>query len=46
MQDFLFNGNYLLSLFHAILNVFEGIILPTHLRDDPFFLVDKKKDSS
>jgi hypothetical protein len=38
MQDFLFNGNYLLSLFHAILNVFEGIILPTHLRDDPNYV--------
>ena len=36
MQDFLTNRNYLLPLFHAILKVFKGIILPTHLRDDPY----------
>ena len=35
MQGFFFNRKYLLSLFHAILNVFGGIILPTHFPEDP-----------
>jgi len=35
MQDFLSKIKYLLPLFHGILKVFRGIILPTHLRDDP-----------
>jgi DNA-binding NtrC family response regulator len=40
MQDFLSNGNYLLPLFQAILKVFRNIILPTHLRDDPEYILE------
>jgi hypothetical protein len=35
IQVFLPKENYLFRLFHAILSVFWGIILPTHFNDEP-----------